>query len=244
MRILDSLALEDLVFFDIETAPLTATLAELPEELQAVWALKEGHKAPEDQDAESWWHERSGLYAEFGRVVCISLGFFTRSKEGRQFRVKSMADPNEDLVLQDFAQMLEKHFPSLQRHRLCGHNIKGFDIPYLCRRMIINGIPLPAQLDVAGLKPWEIPHVDTQELWGFGDRRHMASLRLLAASLGIPSPKDDIDGSQVGRVFWEDNDLDRIATYCAKDVVTTGRVLLRLKEGPKGVLAEDAVQLV
>lgn len=241
MRMLDSIALDSLIFFDIETASWSASLTEMPEEMQAVWAQREGAKKPEDLDDEAWWSERAGIHAEFGRVVCISLGFFRRSREGLEFRVKSIADPEEALVLEEFGQMLDKHFADLRQYRLCGHNIKGFDIPYLCRRMVIHGMSLPQQLDVAGMKPWEIPHLDTMDLWRFGDNRHYPSLRLMAASLGIPSPKDDIDGSEVGRVFWEENDLDRIATYCAKDVVTTARLVLRMKE--KKALPDEQVHI-
>lgn len=244
MRILDAIPLESLIFFDIETASQEAEFAELPEPLREAWAHhRDAAQRPEDVDEAAWWKERAGLHAEFGRVVCIALGFFVRGKDGRQFRVKSMADPDEAVLLAEFSTMLEKYFPDLRQHRLCGHNIKGFDIPWLCRRLVIHGMALPTQLDVAGLKPWEVPHLDTMELWRFGDHRAYPSLRLMAAALGIPSPKDDIDGSQVGRVFWEEQDLDRIAAYCAKDVVTTARLVLRLKERGRGVLDDaDVIQ--
>jgi len=239
MRSLQSINLEDLVFFDIETVPLSEDLTELPEELQAIWRTREQPRVPEGSDVEAWYQNRAGLFAEFGQVVCISMGFFTRTRDGRQFRVKTMAYPEEEMVLEEFAQVLHKHYPSLSRHRLCGHNIKGFDIPFLCRRMLIRGMELPAQLDIVGLKPWEVQHVDTQELWQFGDRRSAASLRLLAAIMGIPSPKSDIDGSEVGRVYWQENDLDRIAAYCARDVVTTARIVLYLRD--RETLGDEAV---
>ncbi len=239
MRSLQSINLEDLVFFDIETVPLTEDLNELPEDLQTIWRTRELSRAPEGSDLDEWYQNRAGLHAEFGQVVCIAMGFFTRTRDGRQFRVKTIAYPEEAMVLEEFAQLLHKHYPSLSRHRLCGHNIKGFDIPFLCRRMLIHGMELPAQLDVVGLKPWEILHLDTQELWQFGDRRGAASLRLLAAIFGIPSPKSDIDGSEVGRVYWQENDLDRIAAYCARDVVSTARVVLKLRD--RETLADDSV---
>ncbi len=242
MRLLQQLNLEELVFFDIECVPLVEHFAALPPELQEIWQLREGSKAPEGMDLGEWYSERAGLFAEFGQVICISLGFLTRSRNGLGFRVKTIAHPEEDMVLEEFAQILHKHYPSLSRNRLCGHNIKGFDLPFLCRRMLIRGMSLPAQLDIAALKPWEIPHLDTMELWQFGDRRNFASLRLLAAVFGIPSPKSDIDGSAVGRVFWQDNDLERIANYCALDVVTTARVLLKMAGGE--LLPDEAVAMV
>ena len=242
MRILQSVNLEDLIFFDIETVPLVEDFAGLPEDLQEIWQQREGGKAPEGMDLAEWYSERAGLFAEFGQVVCVALGFFVRTKDGLSFRVKTIAHPEEELVLEEFSQVLHKHYPSLARHRLCGHNIKSFDIPYLCRRMLIHGMELHTQLDVAGLKPWEIPHLDTMELWQFGDRRSFASLKLLSAIFGIPSPKTDIDGSEVGRVFWEDNDLERIAAYCARDVVSTARIVLHLRD--KKTLPDDAVIVV
>ncbi len=242
MRLLKSVNLEDLVFFDIETVPLSENFAGLPPELQEIWQDREGSRAPEGADLSEWYTERAGLYAEFGQVICVALGYFIRTRSGLNFRVKTIAHPDEQLVLEELAQVFGKHYPSLNRHRLCGHNIKAFDLPYLCRRMLIHGMELPAQLDIAGLKPWEVPHIDTLELWQFGDRRSFASLRLLAAVFGIPSPKSDIDGSQVGRVFWQDNDLERIAAYCARDVVSTARILLYLRD--RQALGDDAVVVV
>jgi 3'-5' exonuclease len=239
MRWLKSIPLEDLVFLDIETVPVCAQLSELSEEWQHIWTEREQSRLPEGMDAAAWFEERAGLYAEFGQVICISLGFFARGREGLRFRVKSIAYPDESLVLEEFSQVLHKHYPSLERNRLCGHNIKSFDLPYLCRRMLVQGMNLPAQLDLAGLKPWEIPHLDTMELWQFGDRRASVSLRLLAAALGVPSPKEDISGSDVGRVFWQDEDLDRIAAYCARDVVSTARIVLYLRDRQR--LPDDAV---
>lgn len=242
MRLLNNLNLEDLVFFDIETVPQADHFASLPQDLQEIWQMRESTRAPEGMDLADWFQEKAGLYAEFGQVICVALGFFVRGREGLQFRVKTIAYPDERMVLEELIQVLEKHYPSINRHRLCGHNIKSFDIPYLCRRLLIHGMTLPAQLDVAALKPWEIPHLDTLELWQLGDRRSYVSLRLLAAVFGIPSPKTDIDGSAVGRVFWEDNDLERIAAYCARDVVTTARIVLQLRD--RKLLPDESVIVV
>lgn len=242
MRTLTQINIEQMLFFDIETAPITASFEELPEELQSVWLSKEDTRKPEGKQTPEWYFERAGIAAEFGRVVCIAIGYFGRTADGLQLRIKTIADPNEDILLQDFQKMLDKFAASSPGYRLVGHNIKDFDIPWLCRRMLINNIPLPSLLDVSGLKPWEIPHLDTLEMWRFGERRNFTSLKLMAALLGVPTPKDDIDGSEVGRVFWEEMDLDRICTYCAKDVRAVADVILRLKG--KKILEEDQILLV
>lgn len=249
MRILQNIRLEDFIFFDIETAPLTENLAELPEELQKLWIEKEGkamaresEQSGEPVDPQHWYFNKAGLMAEYGRVVCIAVGFFHRGNDGLTFRVKTIGYPDEELVLEDFANLLDARFADLGRFRLCGHNIKNFDVPFLARRMLVNGVKLPAMLDTAGLKPWEMPYMDTMELWRFGDFRHYSSLKLLTAMFGIPTPKDDISGSDVGRVFWQDADLDRICEYCAKDVVAVGRLIQRWK-GEKFV-DDDQVKIV
>ncbi|MFT7589394.1 MAG: hypothetical protein ACI959_001612 [Limisphaerales bacterium] len=243
MRVLDQAKIEDLLFFDIETAPVAGSFEELSPELQAIWMAKEDKKRPEEvTNPADWFFDRAGISAEFGRVVCIAIGYFNRGQDGLKLRIKTIAEPDEAILLQDFQQLLDRFTASKDNFRLCGHNIKEFDIPWLCRRMLINNVPIPSLLDVSGLKPWEIVHLDTLELWRFGERRNFTSLRLMAEILGVPTPKDDIDGSEVGRVFWEEMDLDRICTYCAKDVKAVADLVLRLK-GQK-VLEEDQVMLV
>ena len=173
------------------------------------------------------FYERAGIWAEFGKIICISVGYFNFKGEQRSFRITSYhgEEPN---ILKQFKQLLMDHFGQA-KHLLCAHNGKEFDFPYIARRMIINGIDLPYKLDLFGKKPWEVPHLDTMELWKFGDYKHYTSLKLLAHVLGIPSPKEDMDGSMVKDVFYEDNDLDRIISYCELDVVTTAQVFLRLR---------------
>jgi uncharacterized protein YprB with RNaseH-like and TPR domain len=242
MRQLKSLPLEEFVLFDIETASAAEHLEEMPEAMQEIWKERE-EKRGSDEDPADRFEERAGIEAEFGRVVAISVGIFTRQKEGLALRVQSIAYPEEEFILQDFVNLLNRFAGNNDRYSyLCGHNIKGFDIPYLCKRLIHLGMELPNMLDLADKKPWEIPHLDTMELWRFGDRRSYVSLKLLCAFLGIPSPKQDIDGSEVSRVFWKENDLDRIAEYCSRDVSAVGQLILRLR-GEK-LLDEDQIVFV
>ncbi len=220
---LDELNLEDVLFLDIETVPATPDYDSLDETMKALWDKKAGLIGKNDPDQEpSDLYNRAGIYAEFGKIVCISCGFM----RGSTFRVKSFYGDHEEDILKNFASLLTRSY-SLDKYRLCAHNGKEFDFPYISRRMLINGIKLPPILNAAGKKPWEIQHLDTMELWKFGDYKHYTSLELLAAVFGIPTPKDDIDGSQVGEVYWKDKDLKRIVTYCEKDVLTTAQLLRR-----------------
>lgn len=225
---------ESILFFDIETAPLTASFSELSEDMQHLWADKAAklqHSMPDrfnEQMTMDEQYRNAGVYAEFARVVCISVGFLN----GGTFRVKSFYGENEYELLCGFKSMLDTAFdirrPKALRF-LCGHNIKEFDVPFVCRRMLINGIQLPEVLNIAGKKPWETSFIDTLELWKFGDFKSYTSLKTLTTIFGIPTPKDDIDGSQVRNVFYEEHDVERIATYCQKDVVATARVYLRMQ---------------
>jgi len=220
---LDQLRLEDVLFFDIETVPGTPDFEVLPEKMQKLWNKKAAIIGRNEPDlTPEQLYPRAGIYAEFGKIVCISCGFVS----GNGFRVRSYYSDEEELLLKDFATLLNKSYTG-QRYLLCGHNSKEFDIPYVARRMLINDLKLPEILNVAGKKPWEVRHLDTMDLWKFGDYKHYTSLELLAAIFDIPTPKDDIDGSQVGEVYWKEKDLDRIATYCEKDVLTTAQLLRR-----------------
>ncbi len=220
------LDIANILFLDIETVPEKSSYAELSEEKQLLWEQKSKYQRREEFTAEEYY-DRAGIWAEFGKIICISVGYFTEKGNDRNFRVTSFYG-DEISLLKAFKNLLYEHF-NQTKHLLCGHNAKEFDFPYIARRMLINGIKLPYKLDLFGKKPWEIPHLDTMELWKFGDYKHYTSLKLMANVLGIPSPKDDMDGSMVGPVFYKDNDLDRIVTYCELDVVTTAQVLLRLR---------------
>jgi uncharacterized protein YprB with RNaseH-like and TPR domain len=171
-------------------------------------------------------YERAGIYAEFGKIVCISCGCLQGAKEDRKLVIKSFGGDDEKTLLREFADMLQKWSGDADKF-LCAHNGKEFDYPYLCRRMVINGVTIPEALKISGKKPWDIRHLDTMEMWKFGDYKSYTTLKLLAKVFGVPSPKDDIDGSMVNDVYWIEKDIDRIVHYCQKDVVTLTQILLR-----------------
>lgn len=215
-----------MLFLDIETVPEEVSFSDLTEEKQLLWEEKTAYKRKDEFTAEEFY-DRAGIWAEFGKIVCISVGFFDFSKPKRSFRIKSFSGA-EIQLLKDFRTLLNTHFKESDQ-LLCAHNGKEFDFPYIARRMLINGIALPDKLDLIGKKPWEVPHLDTLEMWKFGDYKHYTSLKLLTNILKIPSPKDDIDGGMVRNVYYEDQDIERIITYCQKDVVALAQVLLRFK---------------
>ncbi|KHJ39534.1 putative 3'-5' exonuclease related to the exonuclease domain of PolB [Pedobacter glucosidilyticus] len=219
---LAQLDLQNLLVLDIETAPQYPNFHELPENLQLLWDKKTQFQRKQDESPAEFY-PRAGIWAEFGKIICISVGVF---KSDRQLRVKSFCCDDEVEILRDFIHLLNNQPSNLI---LGAHNGKEFDFPYLCRRMLINGLSIPAQLQIAGKKPWEINHLDTLELWKFGDYKNYTSLALLAAIFDIPTPKDDIDGSMVGDVYWNEKNLERISTYCQKDVITTARLIQKFK---------------
>lgn len=219
--------LENILFLDIETVPELASFDELDEERKKLWELKTQYKRRDEFTPEEYY-EHAGIWAEFGKIVCISVGFFNFRNQERKFRMTTFFG-EETSILKDFKKLLDTHFNRPQ-HLLCAHNGKEFDFPYIARRMLIHGISLPDKLDLFGKKPWEVPHLDTLELWKFGDYKHYTSLKLLTNVLGIPSPKDDIDGSQVRNVFYDDKDVPRICAYCEKDVVAIAQIILRLRQ--------------
>lgn len=222
------------MFLDIETVPQTSDFSEIPNDLAHLWEDKftlihkrMPEKYPEETTAAEAFKNSAGIYAEFGKIVCISVGFIYYQGNDMHFRTKSFAGDDEKQILTDFIALIAK-FCTTKEHTLCGHNIKEFDIPYICRRMLINGLHLPAILQISGKKPWEINFIDTLEMWKFGDYKNYTSLKLLTAVFGIPTPKDDIDGSQVAQVYYNEKDVNRIATYCQKDVLATAQVFLRM----------------
>ena len=223
---LHKLNLDDILFLDIETVPLHQQYSELSAEAQMLWEEKTRYQRKEEFSAEEFY-DRAGIWAEFGKIVCISVGYFSFRHQQRTFRVTSFTGEEKNL-LEDFSRLVNEHF-SRPNKLFCAHNGKEFDFPYISRRMIINGIEIPQKLQLFGKKPWEIPHLDTMEMWKFGDYKHYTSLKLLAHILGIPSPKDDIDGSEVRNVFYNEGDIDRIATYCEKDTITGAQILLRFR---------------
>ncbi len=217
----------NILFLDIETVSQYQSYSDMPEDWKELWDLKAQFLVKNKEvDSFETVYERAGIYAEFGKIICISCGCLQGSGEEKKLVLKSYCSENEKKLLAEFADMLHKWGGDAEKF-LCAHNGKEFDYPYLCRRMVINGIEIPEALKIAGRKPWEVRHLDTMELWKFGDYKNYTSLRLLAKVLGIPSPKDDIDGSQVNAVYWNEKNIDRIAEYCQKDVITLTQVLLR-----------------
>lgn len=238
------------LFLDIETVSGQATYEDLSDDFKPLWAHKarsvlRRYDDPDpisDEDLAAAYLDRAAIFAEFGKIVCISVGVLYRDRDDQQLkiRLKSYASDDEAVLLKEFSELLQQYYNDPNRFGICGHNIKEFDIPYICRRMVVNHLPFPRLLDIAGKKPWETKHlIDTLELWKFGDRKSFTSLKLLAAVLGFPSPKDDIDGSMVGRVYWEEKDLERIAHYCEKDVLATTQLFLRYQLKP--LLEEEQV---
>jgi len=233
---IEKINLENILFLDIETVPEQESFGLLDFEMKLLWEQKTQYQRRDEYTPEDFY-DRAGIWAEFGKIICISVGYFTFKSDIRHFRVTSFFG-DEVKILQEFSNLLNNHFNGPQ-HLLCGHNAKEFDIPFIARRMIINAIQIPNKLNLFGKKPWEIPHLDTLELWKFGDFKHYTSLKLLTKILGIPSPKGDIDGSQVGHTFYVEKDIDRIVTYCEKDTIAVAQVFLRLRREP--ILVDDEI---
>ncbi|MCB0770744.1 MAG: 3'-5' exonuclease [Flavobacteriales bacterium] len=234
--------LSKILFLDIETVPQHYAWGDLDERSAKLFSDKTRFEQERNsRTAEEIYGEKGGILAEFGKIICIGVGSLNQGKDGLAMRITSFHGDNEAEVLRQFVDLLDKHYNS-DEHWLCGHNGKEFDFPYIARRCVVNRIPLPRLLDIAGLKPWEVGHLDTMNLWSFGDRKAYTSLALLTHILGIPTPKDDISGADVARVYYEDKDLERIATYCKKDVVATAQLFLRLTG--RELVPEERVALV
>ncbi|MDA3928135.1 MAG: 3'-5' exonuclease [Prolixibacteraceae bacterium] len=237
---LNQINIESILFLDIETVPLYPVFENMSETFQKLWDKKSTFFRTEEQSAADVY-QRAGIYSEFGKIICISVGTFYQKQGEKKFRVKSYASDNEKQLLHDFVNMLDNY----TKHgavKLCAHNGLEFDYPYIARRCLINGIKIPKILDIAGLKPWEVKDIllDTLQLWKFGDYKHFTSLDLLCAVFDIPTPKDDIDGSEVAGVYYNDGDLDRIITYCEKDVFALAQLFLKYQG--KNILPPDALE--
>ena len=238
---IDSIDIANVLFLDIETVSQKSCYEELDENFQTLWKLKcrsitrNFETEITDEEASPLYKEKAGIYAEFGKIVCISVGFVARDSQTKKLsvRLKSFADNDEKKLLENFAQIVNQYYSNPNQHYFCGHNLREFDIPYICRRMVVHSMELPRTLNLFGKKPWETKYLlDTLEMWKFGDYKNYTSLKLLAAVLGFPSPKDDIDGADVGKVYWDETDLERIAMYCEKDVLAVVQLLLRYKRMP------------
>jgi len=237
---LEKIDIENVLFLDIETVPAYPEYSMLNERMQKLWNRKaerlSGTSATETVTPEKLYM-RAGIYAEFGKIICISVGAFKKD----EFRIKSFSGHDEKLLLAEFADLLNKRY-NRPDHLLCAHNGKEFDFPYMARRMLVLGIPIPQILDLSGKKPWEVNHLDTMELWKFGDFKNYTSLDLLAAIFNISTPKDDMDGSQVMDVYYKENDLPRIVHYCTKDVLTVAQIFRRYRG--EALIEESKVVIV
>ena len=220
-----SVKLNDILFLDIETVPEKEQWNELSKETQELFEKKTHYQRKEEHTAEEFY-ERAGIWAEFGKIICISVGYFVAVQNKKKLRLTSFFGDDEHQILTDFKVLLETYFTK-KSHVLCAHNGKEFDFPFITRRMIIHQIELPHKLNLFGKKPWEVPHLDTLEMWKFGDYKQYTSLKLLTAILGISSPKDDIDGSEIANVYYKEKNLQRIVTYCEKDTIAVAQILLR-----------------
>jgi predicted PolB exonuclease-like 3'-5' exonuclease len=239
---MQNIVLENLILIDIETVPQHPDFDLLNEEWKQLWQEKTQRSLPDFTSPAEFYPQRAGVMAEFAKIICISIGYFTKQGNVLQLRLKSFYGDDEKILLQSFVAVLNQVETKNNKWIFAGHNIKEFDIPFICRRLLINGLSIPSYLDFQNMKPWDTNIVDTFQYWRFGDYKNYTSLKLLAAALGVPSPKDDIDGSMVAEVYWKEKNIDRIATYCQKDVLTTANIILRFKKMP--LLKEDEVVIV
>jgi len=237
---LENIKVEDIMFLDIETVPELPVFENLSPAMKSLWDKKSKQfRAPEQTAGDVY--ERAGIYSEFGKIICISVGLI-REKNPYSFRLKSFYGKDEKALLIEFSGMLSKFCRTNKEAVLCAHNGREFDFPYIARRMIINNLIIPEILDNAGKKPWEVKLLDTMDLWKFGDYKNYTSLDLLTTVLGIPTPKDDIDGSMVAGIFYDQDNLERIVYYCEKDVLAIARVLLRFMNLPQ--IPEERIESV
>ncbi|MGB1037553.1 MAG: 3'-5' exonuclease [Bacteroidia bacterium] len=230
--------MEDILFLDIETVPGAASFKELDDRWKNLW-IKKSERLSQGEQTPEELYPRAGIYAEFGKIICISVGFLTESNGGREFRIKSFSGDDEKKLLEDFCDLLNENYYA-KSHFLCAHNGKEFDFPYLCRRIIVNQIAMPDILDLAGKKPWDVKHLDTMQLWKFGDFKNYTSLDLLAALFEVPSSKDELDGSMIFETYYLDKDLKRIRIYCEADVATLASIFLRMNN-KRSLNAEEII---
>lgn len=234
--------LDKILFIDIETVSEYKSLEEVEEAKQKLWEHKAKFLANNNETSSELYESRASIYAEFGKIICIGFGYFKNENEQLIFKVKAFEENDEKALLQSFHTMIMQYFNDSRKYVFCGHNIKEFDLPYICRRMLIHGLPVPDVMETRNKKAYEIAHIDTMQLWKFGDYKNFTSLDLLANVLQVPSSKNDISGADVGSVYWLENNIKRIVEYCQRDVVTTARVYQRLCSLP--MIQDSQVQYV
>lgn len=237
---LDNIIINKVLFLDVETVPLAPKFSDLSKEFQSLWIEKTRWQYSGKQTPDDYYNIKAGLMAEFSKIICVSVGYIYNKNKKPCFRLKSFYGDNEKLILNNLKELLDDKFAT-EKHYLCAHNGKEFDYPFLCRRMLLNNINLPKILKISGKKPWEVRHLDTMEMWRFGDYKHYTSIELLAALFDIPKPKEDLNGSQVAKVYWQDKDFERIRNYCQKDTLTVAQILLKFIGRP--ILTEDQVEV-
>jgi predicted PolB exonuclease-like 3'-5' exonuclease len=237
---LKKINLQNILFLDIETVPEQENYNNLSDLSKELFSKKTQYQRKKEDITSEEFYERAGIWAEFGKIICISVGYFTLEKNLYHFRIKSFYGEEKDILL-SFKDLLDNYFNNPE-HLLCAHNGKEFDFPFIARRMIIKGVNLPDKLNLFGKKPWEISHLDTLDLWKFGDYKHYTSLQLLTHILNIPSPKDDIDGSQVAEVYYQKKDIKRIVKYCEKDTLAVAQLFLRYQNKP--ILTDNDVSFI
>ena len=238
---MQSIRVENLLLIDIETVPQYPLFTDMEDDWKKVWEEKVQRILPENISAAEFYSQRAGVMAEFAKIICISIGYFKKEGSSFQLRLRSFYGDDEKILLQDFITTINQMETANNKWSFCGHNIKEFDIPFICRRLLVNSLAIPPYLDFQNMKPWETNIIDTFQYWRFGDYKQFTSLKLLAMSLGIASPKDDIDGSMVAEVYWVEKNLERIVTYCQKDVITTGNIVLRFKNMP--LLTDEQIMI-
>lgn len=235
----DEIKLENILFIDIETVSIKSEYEELDDRMKMLWSKKAKTINGYETDPAGAYKYKAGIFAEFSKVICIGLGYISLADGNIQLRTKVLINDDEKVLLTQFNELLETHYKDEKLFALCGHNIREFDIPFLCRRMIINDLPLPELLDIADKKPWEIQHIDTFQLWKFGDYKNYTSLELLCAALDLPEWKTMMDGSDIAYVYWEEKNMKKIGEYCLEDVVAVARVYLKYKR--LGKLRDDRI---
>jgi predicted PolB exonuclease-like 3'-5' exonuclease len=238
---LAQIKIKNVLFLDIETVPCSPSFEDLDITFQNLWTEKTVWQRKEKYTPAEFYKIKAGVTAEFSKIICISVGYLFTKKNDTHFRIKSFYGDDEKKIITSFNDLLNNQFNKKQ-HQLCAHNGKEFDFPFIARRTLINGLKLPKILDFSGKKPWEVNHLDTMELWKFGDYKHYTSIKLLAALFNIPTPKDDIDGSQVASVYWKNNDLERIKKYCQKDTLTVAQLLLKYKG--EALISQNNIEFV
>jgi DNA polymerase elongation subunit (family B) len=239
MQKLKEIDLTKFLIIDIETVPQFKAYEDLPDKARELWDKKMKYHMQEGMSARILYN-RAGIYSEFGKIVCISAGFFT-AENNPELRIKAFYGDDEKVLLQEFCEMINTNFSS-DGNIFAGHNVREFDFPYIARRCLVNGLEIPSALDTPGKKPWEVQHLDTMDLWKFGDIKSYTSLDLLAYIFNIDSPKSDIDGSMIYRVYWEENDIERIKNYCMRDVATVAQLLLRFRG--MDILSQEKIKFV